>query len=89
MYRLSHTSARTARGGSDLGREPRSSIRAVALGLGPAGLLSGRLPAHPGHVGRVGHGHPVDDDPLSPCRRLPSRVSCSAMCHESLLFDVS
>jgi len=36
----------------------------LALGLVPAQPLPGRLAAHPGHVGRVGHGHPVDDDPV-------------------------
>jgi len=70
---------------------PRSPVLQAShsLGLEPAQPLPGRLPADPDHVRGVGHGHPVDDDPIHQELSAEDRQLRPTMCHESLPSVVS
>ena len=61
----------------------------LALGLIPAQPLPGRLATDSDHVRRVGHGHPVDQNPIHQELSAEDRQLRPTMCHESLPFDVS
>jgi hypothetical protein len=64
--------------------EPR-----LALGLEPVQPLPGRLAADARHVGRVGNGHPFNQDPVDQQPAAERRQLGPTMCHESLPSDVS
>ena len=80
-----------------LGQSPRRAVRpgapilesCLALGLEPPEPLPGRLATHADHVGRMGDGHPVDQDPVDQQPAAERRQLGPTMCHESLPFDVS
>ena len=79
------------RQGPWLAMGPRRAIleTRLALGLEPAQPLPGRLAADPSHVRRVGHGHPIDEDPIGQEPPAEQGQLRPTMCHESLPFDVS
>jgi hypothetical protein len=70
---------------------PRAPVLepSLALGLEPPEPLPGRLAAHAGHLGCMGDGHPVDEDPVHEQPTAERRQLGPTMCHESLPFDVS
>ena len=61
----------------------------LALRLEPAHPFPRRLSAHARHVGCVGDGHPVNEDPIDQQPPAEHRELGPTMCHESLPFDVS